>query len=69
MIGATYPVLALVGSNRNLGGALSNLVPVAAQSPSAAPRHRCSTPLDQRETARSKMSDWIPEWKTPQKPI
>ena len=69
MIGARYPVLALDGSDQNLGGALSNRVPVAAQSPSATPRHRCSTPLDQRETARSKVNDWIPEWKTPQEPI
>jgi hypothetical protein len=69
MIGTTYPVLALVGSDWNLGGTLSNLVPVAAQSPSATPRHRCSTPLDQPETARWKVSDGLPEWKTPQKPI
>src|SRR5271157_4291673 len=35
MIGATYPVVALAGSDRNLGGALSPIVPVVAESPSA----------------------------------
>jgi hypothetical protein len=39
MIGATYPVLASAGSHRNLGGALSTVVPAVDESPSATPRH------------------------------
>jgi hypothetical protein len=69
MTGATCPFLASAGSDGNLGGALSTVVSVAAESPSATPRHPWSTPLDQRETARSNVSDGIPEWKTQQKPI
>jgi hypothetical protein len=38
MIGARCPVLALDGSDRNLGGALSMVIPVVAESPS--PIHR-----------------------------
>jgi hypothetical protein len=68
MIGATYPVLASAGSDRNLSGALYAVVPVVAESPSAT-LHPCSTPLDQRETARWKVGDGFPAWKTPQKPI
>jgi hypothetical protein len=41
MIGATYSVLASAGSDRNLGGALSTIVPVIAEGPSAAPPHHC----------------------------
>ena len=40
MIGRTYPVLASAGSNRNLGGALSTVVPIVAESPSAALRQQ-----------------------------
>jgi hypothetical protein len=40
MIGATYPVLASACPDRNLGGALSTVVPVVAESPSAILRHQ-----------------------------
>ena len=40
MIGATYPVLDSIGSDRNLGGALSTVVPVVAESPFATLRHQ-----------------------------
>jgi hypothetical protein len=40
MIGATYPVLASAGSDRNLSKALSSVVPGFAESPSATPRHQ-----------------------------
>jgi hypothetical protein len=40
MIGPTYPVLASAGSDRNLGRALSTVVPVVAESPSATPRRQ-----------------------------
>jgi hypothetical protein len=40
MIGATYPVLDSIGSDRNLGGALSTVVPVVAESPSPFHRHQ-----------------------------
>ena len=40
MIGATYPVLASAGPGRNLGGALSTVVPVVAESPSPFHRHQ-----------------------------
>jgi hypothetical protein len=41
MIGATPPVLASAGSDRNLSRSLSPFVPVVAESPSATPRrHR-----------------------------
>jgi hypothetical protein len=65
----TYPVLASAGSDRSLGGALSMVFPVVAASPSPIHRHPGFTPLDQRKTARGKVSDAHPEWKTPQKPI
>jgi hypothetical protein len=41
MIGATYPVLASSGSDRNLSRALSTVVLVLAESPSATPRRQC----------------------------
>ena len=40
MIGATYPVLAPAGSDQNLSRVLSTVVPVAAESSSATPRHQ-----------------------------
>jgi hypothetical protein len=40
MIGATCPVLASAGYDRNLGGALSKVVSVVAESPSATLRHQ-----------------------------
>ena len=40
MIGATYRVLASAGSDRNLSRALSTVVPVIAESPSATPRRQ-----------------------------
>ena len=42
MIGATYPILASAGSDRNLGGALSPVFPAVAESPSATPRRQRS---------------------------
>jgi hypothetical protein len=69
MTGVTYPVLASAGSDRNLSRSLSGVVPVVAPSPSAIPPHPCSAPLDQRETARWKVSDRLPEWQTTQKHI
>jgi hypothetical protein len=63
MIGRTYPVLASAGSDRNLGGALSTLVPMLAQSTSATPRRHCFplrkpvTPLPSRRFASSNPSD------------
>ena len=38
MIGATYPVLALAASDRNLSRSLSPLAPVVVESPSATPQ-------------------------------
>jgi hypothetical protein len=69
MIGTPCPVLASAGSDGNLGGALSTVVPIVAERPSATPRHPWSTLLDQRETARRKVSDRLPDRKTPQKLI
>jgi hypothetical protein len=40
MIGATYPVLASAGSDRNLGGALPTVVPIVTESPSPFHRHQ-----------------------------
>jgi hypothetical protein len=40
MIGATYPVLASAGSDRNLSRSLSPVVPVVAETPSATPRRQ-----------------------------
>jgi hypothetical protein len=40
MIGATYPVLASAGSDRNLGRSLSPVVPAVAESPSATPQRQ-----------------------------
>jgi hypothetical protein len=69
MIGVTYPVLASAGSHRNLGGALSTVVPVVAESPSPIHRHqrfplwKSVTHLPSRGFARSTPSH------QPQKPI
>jgi hypothetical protein len=69
MIGATYPVLASAGSERNLSGALSTVVPIAAENSSATPRHqrflfwKPVTHLPSRRFMRS-----IPHHQ-PQKPI
>ena len=41
MIGATYPVLASAGSDRSPRRAMSTLVPVVADSPSATPLRQC----------------------------
>jgi hypothetical protein len=49
MIGATYPVLASAGSDRNLSRSLSPVVPVVAESPAATPR-RPHFPLWKRVT-------------------
>jgi len=63
MIGATYPILASAGSDRNLGGALSTLVPVTAESPftfrrhQRLPRWKPVTPLPSRRFASSNPSD------------
>ena len=54
MMGATYPVLASAGSDRDLSSALSTVVPIVAESPSATPRHprfplsKLVTPLPSR---------------------
>ena len=59
MIGATYPFLNSVGSDPNLSGALSAVVPVVAESPSATLRHQhfplCTPviPLSSRRFRRS----------------
>ena len=69
MIGATYPVLASAGSDRNLGGALSTVVPVVAESLSPIHRHqrfplwKAVTQLLSRGFTRSTPSH------QPQKPI
>jgi hypothetical protein len=69
MIGTTYPALASAGSDRNLGGALSTVVPVVAESPSPIHRHqrfplwKAVTHLPSRGFTRS-----IPSHQ-PQKPI
>jgi hypothetical protein len=69
MIGAMYPVLAPAGSIRNLSRALSTVVPIAAESLSATPRHprfplcKPVTPLPSRHLRRSTPAD------QPQKPI
>ena len=44
MIGASHPVLASAGSDRNLSRSLSPLAPTVAESPSATPRHQYSPP-------------------------
>jgi hypothetical protein len=41
MIGAPYSVLGSAGSDRNLGEALSTVVPIVAESPSATLLHAC----------------------------
>ena len=69
MIGATSPVLASAGSDWNLGGALSTVVPLVAESPSTTSRHprsplwKAITPLPSRGFTRSTPTD------QPQKPI
>ena len=63
MIGATYPVLASAGSDRNLSGALSTVVSVVAESPSVTPRHprlplsKLVTPRPSRHLTRSTPPD------------
>jgi hypothetical protein len=69
MIGATYPVLASAGSDRNLGGAPSTVVPAVTESPSPIHRHqrfplwKAVTRLPSRGFTRSTPS------LQPQKPI
>ena len=63
MIGATYPVLASAGSDWNLGGTLSTVVPVIAETSSATLRHpgfplwKAITLLPSRGFTRSTPSD------------
>jgi hypothetical protein len=69
MTGATYPILASAGSDRNLGGALSTVVLVVAETPSATPSHprfplwEPVTHIPSHRFTRSTPSD------QPQKPI
>jgi hypothetical protein len=46
MIGATYPVLASAGSDRNLTRSLSPVVPPVAESPSATLRYQHFPPSE-----------------------
>jgi hypothetical protein len=63
MIGATYPILASAGSDRNLGGALSTVSPMVAESPFPFRRHqrlplwKPVTPLPSCRFASSNPSD------------